>query len=203
MGIPALVMAGGKGTRMQHSEEKPLIQVGGKPLIERVVRALQSAKSVELIIVAVSHHTPKTAAFASRLAVRIATAPGKGYIHDLQYLVKQLKLREVLTVAADLPLVKGELIDEIVRNYESCRKPALTVVASVETKKNLGLGSEHSFQLAGKNVVPVGINIIDGQRMKEGELDQEVFLLDRIEVALNVNTPEELVLAERLVKISQ
>jgi adenosylcobinamide-phosphate guanylyltransferase len=202
MGVTALVMAGGKGTRMQHSEEKPLVRVGGKPIIEHVIKALENARRVDSIVVAVSHHTPRTAAFATKFAVKIAPTPGKGYIHDMQYLVKQLKLRKVLTVAADLPLVTGEIIDEIVEKYESCGKPALAVVTSFGTKQNLGLGSDHSFRLADKTVVPVGINIIDGQRIGEDELDQEVFLLDKMEVALNINTLEELSLAEKLIATS-
>ncbi len=40
MGIVALVMAGGKGTRMRIAKEKPLIQVCGKPVIEYVLEAL-------------------------------------------------------------------------------------------------------------------------------------------------------------------
>lgn len=200
MGVAALVLAGGKGSRMQHSEEKPLIKIGGKPVIERVITALQNSKKVDFIVVAVSHHTPRTAAFASRFPVKIAPTPGKGYIHDLQYLVKHFKLKKVLTVAADIPLITGEVVDEIVKRYESCGKPALAVVTSSEIKQKLGLSLEHSFQIADKIVVPVGINIIDGQRIDEEELEQDVFLLDRTELAVNINTLEELNLAERLIK---
>jgi len=44
MGVTALVMAGGKGTRMALPEEKPLLTVGGKPVIEHVLAALENAK---------------------------------------------------------------------------------------------------------------------------------------------------------------
>ena len=202
MGVTALVMAGGKGSRMQHPVEKPLIRIGGKPIIERVIRALQNAKEVESIIVAISNYTPKTSAFVSRFPVKVAWTPGKDYINDMQYLVKQLDLGKVLTVAADIPLISGGLVDEIVKKYKLCGKPALAVVTSSEIKQKLGLGNEHSFQAADEIVVPVGINIIDGQRIDEEELEQEVFRLDRIELAVNINTLEELNVAERLVKNS-
>jgi len=200
MSVTALIMAGGKGSRMQHLEEKPLIRVGGKPVIERVIRALQNAKRVESIVVAVSPHAPRTAAFASQFPVKITPTPGKGYIHDMQYLVRHLDLRKVLIVAADIPLITGEVVDEIVKRYESCGKPALAVVVSFGTKKRLGIGTDHSFQVVDKIVVPVGMNIIDGQRIDEAELEQEVFLLDKVEVAVNINTLEELNLAEKLIK---
>ena len=61
MGITALVMAGGKGTRMQIRRGKTLIKVCGKPVIEYVVAALQNAKKIDQIIVATTACTPKTA----------------------------------------------------------------------------------------------------------------------------------------------
>ena len=198
--MTAIVMAGGKGSRMGLSEEKPLVLVCGKPVIERVLASLLKAKRVESIVVAVSDFTPRTAVFVARFPVRVVETPGKGYIEDMQYLVKRLKLGKVLTVAADIPLITGETIDEIVDRFESCGKPALVVVAPLETKLKLGLGVEYSFEVAGKTVVPVGINAVDGGRIDEEELEQEVFVLDKVEVAVNINTLEELRLAERLLE---
>jgi len=199
MGVAALVMAGGKGSRMGVSEEKPLVQVGGKPVVERVLDSLLNAKRVDSVVVAVSESTPRTAVFASRFPVNVVETPGNGYIEDMQFLVKQLKLGKVLTVAADIPLITAEVVDEIVERYECCGKPALAVVAPLETKLRLGLGLEYSFDVAGKTVVPVGINAIDGRRIDEGELEQDIFVLDMVEVAVNINTIDELRLAERLV----
>ena len=61
MGVTALVMAGGKGTRMHLAEEKPLIKICGKPVIEYVIAALENAKKIDSIVVAVTGCTPKTA----------------------------------------------------------------------------------------------------------------------------------------------
>ena len=52
--MTALVMAGGKGTRMNVATEKPLLEVGGKSMIEHVVVALKRSKVVDRIIVAVT-----------------------------------------------------------------------------------------------------------------------------------------------------
>ena len=46
MQVTAVVMAGGKGRRMEVSEEKPMLTVGGKPVIEHVLTALLNAKSM-------------------------------------------------------------------------------------------------------------------------------------------------------------
>ena len=52
----------------------------------------------------------------------------------------------------------------------------------------------------GKLLVPAGINIIDGRRIDEEELDEEIYVLDRKEVAVNINTVEDLEIAENLLK---
>ena len=198
MGVTALVMAGGKGTRMALSEEKPMLKVGGKTVIEHVLAALENAEKVDSIVVAVSDYTPKTARFMAKFPVKVIKTPGKEYVSDMGYAVKKLKLQTVLAVAADLPLITGETIDDIVERYEQCGKPALTVVVSMETKEKLGLGREYAFEVKNELVVPAGINVIDGRRIDEEELDEEICVVDRKEVAVNINTIQELRIAENL-----
>ena len=198
MGVTALVMAGGKGTRMMLSEEKPLLKIGGKTVIEHVLAALENAEKVDSIVVAVSDYTPKTARFMAKFPVKVIKTPGKEYVSDMGYAVKRLKLHTVLAIAADLPLITGEVVDDIAERYEQCGKPALTVVVPVETKEKLGLGGEYAFEVENKLVVPAGINVIDGRRIDEEKLDEEICVVDRKEVAVNINTLQELKIAENL-----
>jgi len=200
MGITALVMAGGKGTRMKLPLEKPLISVCGKPSIEYVLTALKRAKKINRIVVATTDVTPKTTALMKELGVEVIQTPGKDYVSDMGYTVQTLKLGVFLGVSADLPLVKGEMIDEIVTRYEQCGKPALTVAVPIEVKTELGMGVEYSFKTDdGKDVVPVGINVIDGSKRYGDEwLDQDIFVVNHPELAVNINTVQELALAERL-----
>ena len=198
MGVTALVMAGGKGSRMALSEEKPLLQVGGKPVIEHVLTALKNAKKVGSIVVAVSDYTPKTAKLLSKFPVSVIHTPGKEFVSDMGYAVRALKLQTVLAIGADFPLITAEVIDGIVECYEQCGKPALTVAVPMETKAKLGLGEKYGFELNGKRVVPAGINVIDGLRIDEAELEEKTCVLDRKEVAVNINTVEELHIAQEL-----
>jgi adenosylcobinamide-phosphate guanylyltransferase len=198
MGVTALVMAGGKGTRMALSEEKPLLQVGGNPVIEHVIVALKNAKKVSAIVVAVSDYTPKTAKLMLKFPVSVIKTPGKEYVSDMGYAVRTLRLQTVLAIGADLPLITAEVIDAIVEYYKRCGKPALSVVVSMETKAQLGLSGKYGFELNGKHVVPAGINVIDGRRIDEEELDEEIYVSDRKEVAMNINTIQELKIAEDL-----
>jgi len=198
MGITALVMAGGKGTRMGLREEKPLLKVGGKPMIEHILTALRNSKKIGDIVVAVSKHTPKTAKFMERFPVEVLETPGGGYVSDVRYAVKRLKLEKVLTISADLPLVTGGIIDRIIERYNQCNKPALTVAVPLEKKERLGLTGEYVFESGNKRLAPAGINLIDGRRIDEGELEEEIFIMEENEVAVNVNTPQDLSIAERL-----
>ncbi len=199
MGVTALVMAGGKGTRMAHSEEKPLLRVGGKPVIEHVLVALKNAKKVNSIVVAVSDYTPKTAKLMLQFPVSVIKTPGKEYVSDMRYAIKSLNLRSVLVIGADLPLITGEVIDNIVERYLRCGKPALSVVVSMQTKEKLRLGGEYPFRVDNIWVVPAGINVIDGQRIAEEKLDEEIYVVNQKEVAVNINTLRELKIAVSLI----
>ncbi len=159
MGVVALVMAGGKGTRMKAAQEKPLIEVCGKPVIQYVLSALRGAKKINRVIVATSNCTPKTTRLMRQLGVEVIETPGKDYVSDMGYVVQTLKLGVFLAIAADLPLVRGEMIDAVVDRYECCGKPALTVAVPLETKAKLGMCIEYSFKLDDMDVVPVGINV--------------------------------------------
>ncbi len=199
MGVTALIMAGGKGTRMKIAEEKPLIKVCGKPVIEYVISALKDAKKIDSIIVAVTDCTPKTAKFLSEFPVKVVVTPGKDYVSDMGYASQNLKLGVFIAIAADLPLITGKTLDSIVERYEHCGKPALTVAVPLETKAKLGMSKEYSFKMDDKDVVPVGINVIDGRKRYGDEwLDQDIYLLDLDELAVNINTISELHLAENL-----
>jgi len=199
MGVVALVMAGGKGTRMRIAEEKPLIKVCGKPVIEYVLTALKEAKKIDSIVVATSSCTPKTTQLMKHLGVKVLETPGKDYVSDMGYAVQTLKLGVFLAIAADLPLVRSQMIDAIVERYENCGKPALTVAVPFETKTKLGMSIEYSFKMDDHDVVPVGINVIDGHKRYGDEwLDQDIYLLNQNELAVNINTLQELQLTERL-----
>jgi adenosylcobinamide-phosphate guanylyltransferase len=198
MGVTALVMAGGKGSRMTLKEEKPLLQVGGKPVIEHVLKALTKAKKVDSVVVAVSDYTPKTAKLLAKFHVSVIHTPGKEFVSDMGYAVRALNLQTVLAIGADFPLITAEVIDDIVECYEQCGKPALSVAVPMETKAKLGLSGKYGFELNGKRVVPAGINVIDGRRIDEEELEEETCVLDRKEVAVNTNTVQELQIAQEL-----
>ncbi|RLF11825.1 MAG: nucleotidyltransferase [Thermoprotei archaeon] len=201
MRLPALLMAGGRGTRLGLGVEKPLVKIAGRPLINYVVEALKQARYVERVVVVASRHTPNTYEVARGLRAEALKSPGEGYIEDLRYAVKALRLEgPVLVVACDLPLLSGLLIDHIVRYYFThCSKPSLAVVAPYEVYEALGIRPSYVFEAEGLMVAPSGINVLDASLIDEEWIDEELLVLRRVEVAVNINTLKDLQLAERLI----
>jgi adenosylcobinamide-phosphate guanylyltransferase len=201
MGIIAIVMAGGKATRMAGGCEKPLLKIRGKAMVKWVIEALRDSKNVDDILVSVSKFTPETAELMRDLSIKVVETPGDGFIPDVRHVVAERAFfSPLLTVSADLPLITGELIDKIVNYYLRRGKPALAVVVPLEAYKQLGLKPEYSFQIGRRYFAPVGINIIDGRHIDKLEMAQEIFVIEKTELVINVNTPKDLEIAERLLR---
>jgi len=198
MGVTALVMAGGKATRMASEFEKPLVQVGGKSMLLLVVEALKKSKNIDRIVVAVSPHTPKTALATREIGVEVMETPGLGYEEDMKFAIKQRKLRDVMVVSADLPLLTPVLVDRAIETYKREMKPALSVMAPAEIVEKQGAQPSFVFHVGGRRMAPIGINLIDGTRIDEPELEETTLIAEPDDSILNVNTIEELKVAREL-----
>jgi adenosylcobinamide-phosphate guanylyltransferase len=185
-------MAGGKGTRFGGDTEKPMALFMGKPLIRRVIEAAKESKRIAETYVAVTGYSPKTAQEAAEASVKVVETDGRGYHADLQQAVKDANIKcPVLIISADLPLLSGEFLDEIVGEYEESGKPALTVLVPEEALHEYGVSSVSPLEYEGKMYAVSGINIIDGRRILE-EQDQEVIVSRRPEAVFTVNSLEDL-----------
>jgi len=118
-------MAGGLGTRLQMGE-KPMVSLFGRPLIDWVVSALETA--ADRIFVATTDHVPETMEWAERMGLYLVETPGEGYVPDMISAVEEAGIDDpVLIVMADLPLLRGDIVEEIIEVYESVPEPALSV----------------------------------------------------------------------------
>jgi adenosylcobinamide-phosphate guanylyltransferase len=201
MGLTALVMAGGKGIRLRSDTEKPLMQIDGVPMIQLVLEAIRCSNGVDRIIVAVSPTNLQTAKKARELGAEIIETPGAGYENDMKIAIKQLRLRDVLVVSADLPFMTGAMVDQAIETYRSSGKPALSVMCPVTVFEKMRIQPTHVFNIDGKQLVPIGLNIIDGTKVDEPVLEETVLITESEELALNVNTLKELEVASRLAKL--
>jgi adenosylcobinamide-phosphate guanylyltransferase len=197
MQVAALIMAGGKGTRFSGDTEKPMAQFEGKPLIRRVIEAAKESERVTEIIVAVTTISPNTAQEAKKTGVKVIETDGRGYHEDVQQAVQEANIQcPVLIVSADIPLLTGEFLDEIIGKYELLDKPALTVLIPEEALTEHGLSAASPYVHKGKTYAVSGINIIDGRRINE-EQEQEVVVSSRPEAVFTVNSVEDLAAAKK------
>ncbi len=192
MQIVALIMAGGKGKRFGGNIEKPMIKLLGKSLIRRVVDATKASKRITETYVAVTAYNSRTAEEAAKASAKVVETKGQGYHADLQEAVLKLNLSSpVLTISSDLPLLNGELLNEIIDQYEKSGKPALTVLVPIENCRKYSVHPSSLYEHKGRNYSVSGINIIDGRRISE-EQEQEVVICRKPEAVFNINTPEDL-----------
>lgn len=190
--VTALIMAGGKGTRMELGCEKPLIEINGKPMIQYVIDALENSKKIGEIIVATSKNTPKTDKFLKKQKIKTIMTPGKDYVHDLRFIISNFKLGDILlTITADLPLINEDIIDHVLLEYEKSAKPAMSVVVPLMVFEKYGLKPTITFE----NMVPSGLNILRSINKTQNE---EVLIIGKIELALNINTCEDIKLLKKL-----
>ena len=192
--MDAIVMAGGLGKRLGMGE-KPCIEVLGKPLISYVVDALEDAEKIDRIFVAVSPSTPNTETVVSKYygdRVKVIRTAGGNYVGDMVYAVESAGIVEpVLVIMSDLPLIRPELIDSIISEYEKCGKPAMSVHVPIDVCKSLGVRPDTVFNRNGNLIVPTGINVLDGKDIHKEQEDFNL-ILEIPELALNINTVDDL-----------
>jgi len=191
------VMAGGLGTRLQMGE-KPMVRLFGRPLIDWVVSALE--KAADRIFVATTDQVPETMEWAERMGLYLVETPGEGYVPDMISAVEEAGIDDpVLIVMADLPLLRGDIVEEIIEVYESVPEPALSVHVPLETYRRIATKPDSLFNYRGRLIVPSGVNVLLGSKIRFEQEDYHL-ILDRIELAVNVNSPEDLAVCEMILR---
>ena len=199
--MDAVVMAGGRGKRLG-LEEKPLTLILGKPMISYVIDALLSSKNIERIFVATSPRVNRTNLWLidfikQHRNVRMIKTKGDGFVNDMASAVEEAGvIGSVLITMADLPLITPALIDRTIEKYREVNTPALSVHMKLEVCTRLSLRPDTVFHKNGSFIVPCGINILDAGNIREEQEDHNL-ILDDEELALNVNTVDDLAACER------
>ncbi len=175
-----IILAGGKSTRM--GKEKPVLKIAGR---EMLLWVYEQASKVGETLIALSKNTPKTKELCLREGIHFIETPGNGYVHDVQWLLRELGT--FVSVASDIPFVRASDLALMMKELER-RKLSLTGVLPLSrVPKGLKPAVYRGYAIVGLNAVA-----------EEGE---EFFELTNPLLALNVNTPEELELANRIVKL--
>jgi adenosylcobinamide-phosphate guanylyltransferase len=174
-----IILAGGKSTRM--GKEKPVLKIAGR---EMLLWVYASASRVDETLVALSKNTPKTKELCLREGIPFIETPGKGYVEDVRWLLNEFG--PFISSSADIPFVKPGDFYAIEKAFDG--KTSLTGVLPLEkVPKDFNPLVYRGYAIVGLNAVG-----FEGERF---------FELGNPLLALNVNTPEELKLAERIAKL--
>ena len=180
--------------------EKPMLKVNSIAMVERVILALVSSDRFDRIVAAVSPNTPKTKELLKSKGIEIIETSGEGYSNDLSYLLSKLKPRRVMVVPSDLPLLNSQIVSEIldaIDNSSSSMKehgPAISIVLEKGFVEKTG--AKPSLVL--DQYCHSGITIFNTISFSTEAVEEYYWVMNRKEIALNVNTKEELELAKKL-----
>ena len=195
--MEALVMAGGKGTRMGFcGVEKPMIEVGGVYTVERVINALQHSENIDKILVSVSPNTPDTEKYMRDLGIETIRTSGEDYVEDLHDGFRVLNGKYVLTCPSDMPLLKSFTVDAFIDYFLKNPNDSMTAIVDEDTVTKSGFTPSYDFVYEGKNWVLSGMNIMDREKILENVvLNYSYFMTDWVDLAINMNTTYELEIA--------
>ena len=188
-----LIMAGGKGTRMESDDEKLLLIYKKKPVILHVVDALQNSNCFTNIIALTSPNAPKTEKILKKSSIDTISSSGHDLVSDMNEMLIQLD-DFVFVTSGDLPLLDSEAVKKIV---ERTRTDEIwnSVVTTDSFQKSLGtsIGSTIRDSDIENNpddvFVQTGINVVNAKKIIDLEPIKEYLLIfDDKRVGLNLNT---------------
>ena len=183
-----LVMAGGKGTRMNTSNEKLLLEYK-KPIIFQVIDALKNSHCFSKVIVATSPNSPDTKHALEKDDIETLPTPGNGYANDLNFLLQKLD-GFVFVVSGDLPLLDEEIIQDMI-NFNS-EYTWSSFLVSKKFLNSLGLESNLLVKYDNTECVYTGVSVINAGKIKDLSLVNENYIiLDDKRIAFNLNTKED------------
>jgi len=196
----AAIMCGGKGSRMNQglSFEKPMLLFRGKPMVEHVLDALVCSKRFSSVVGITSRHTTATSKYLRNLnyclngLLHLIETSGFDYSTDLGQVIELLKPSEIIIVPSDLPILKAETINDILKSWN----PDASFVSIIMEKnfiESLGLIPSIVISVEKVEYCYSGISMIDTSRILAGvESNESYIVMNRADIAFNINTMEDL-----------
>ena len=191
----ALIMAGGQGKRLAMGE-KALARIGDRPLLSYILNAILEAELFPIVIT--SPNTPYTTNYCRAHYIDWLCTSGKGYIEDLHEAVIDLDIIDpFFTICADLPGITADHIRHIKKIYDSLSCEALSVWIPVSEFIKNGQGIPVAGMMEDATKIPAGLNIIRGDLINRVQYEEELIIEDP-RLALNINTLNDLIIAEKM-----
>ena len=184
-----LVMAGGKGVRMNLDNEKLLLKYK-KPIILHVIDSLKNSNCFSKILAVTSSNSPKTKTLLQENNVETFDTPGIGYVKDLNLALKTIS-DVVLVTSGDLPLLDKEIIQNIVNQFDS-QNIWTSILVTNKFLTTLGIESDYSVNFDNQICHYTGISLVDSKKISSLEnLEENYIIIDDKRIAFNLNTKQD------------
>ena len=184
-----IVMAGGKGTRMNLDSEKLLLKHKKHTILD-VIDSLTNSNCFSKILAITSPNSPKTKKLLQGKNIETFDTLGIGYVEDLNSILKIID-DDVLVVSGDLPLLDTEIIEKIVNYYDS-QKTWTSILVTNKFLTSIGINSKFSITFSNQLCHYTGISLINSKKINELEnIDENYIVIDDKRIGFNLNTKED------------
>ena len=184
-----LVMAGGRGSRMEFPAPEKLLLEYEKPIIFHVIDSLNDSHCFSKVFAATSPNSPDTKYELGQRGIETLATQGNGYVNDLNFLLQKMD-GFVFVVSGDLPLLDEAIIQKLIKlNSGNVRRSFLV---SKKFLNSLGLESNLLINSGGIDCVHTGISIINADKIQNlGPVKENYIILDDKRIAFNLNTKKD------------
>jgi bifunctional UDP-N-acetylglucosamine pyrophosphorylase/glucosamine-1-phosphate N-acetyltransferase len=138
--ILAVVLAGGKGTRMKSNRAKVLHTLCGVPMVNHVMEAIRPLAPEKLLVV-VGHQADVVRAVLPQDAEAVLQAEQLGTGDAVRVALEALEGEEegvLLVVNGDGPLISDRTLNELIERHRSAGVGATVLVAELKDPRGLG-----------------------------------------------------------------
>jgi len=137
--LPGVVLAAGKGTRMNAGSPKVTVDVGGRPMVLRVIEAVRRA-GVDRVIVVVGHRADDVQATVGNQVEYVVQTEQLGTGHAVQQAEGTLEgyVGPVVVTYADIPLLRSRDIEGLVARHRETGAAATLLTAVFAQPGSLG-----------------------------------------------------------------
>ncbi|MCE2614553.1 MAG: NTP transferase domain-containing protein [Nitrosopumilus sp. (ex Thoosa mismalolli)] len=187
-----IIMAGGKGSRMNLDGEKLLLKYK-KPVILHVADSLKQSNCFSKIIAITSSNSPDTKQLLEQNNIDTLNSSGDGYVEDLNLVLQKFD-DDVFVTSGDLPLLDSSIVEKICNLYDS-ENIWTSILVSKQFLDNLGTKSDFTVTCENKECSYSGISLINSKKIASLEnIEEKTIIIDDKRIALNLNTKEDYLL---------
>ena len=184
-----LVMAGGRGSRMEFPSPEKLLLEYEKPVIFHVIDSLNDSHCFSKVFAATSPNSPDTKYELEQRGIETLDTQGNGYVNDLNFLLQKMD-GFVFVVSGDLPLLDEAIIQKLIELNSG--NVWTSFLVSKKFLNYLGLKSNLLINYDNIDCVHTGISIVNADKIQNLDpVKENYIILDDKRIAFNLNTKKD------------